>query len=76
MFPDNAKTACVSPLDKDTDRRYSVTNFLPVSVLNTFSKIDKKIVKDFLISKIEHYYSPFISAYYKSLSTVHVVIRL
>ena len=27
MFPDNARIACVSPSDKDTDDKYSVTNF-------------------------------------------------
>ena len=76
MFPDNAKIACVSPLDKLTDDKYSVTNFPPVSVLNAFSKIHEKIVKGFLISKIEHHFSPFISAYRKSFSTEHVLIRL
>ena len=53
MFPDIAKIAGVSSLDKDTDDKYFVTNFRPVGVLNTFSKIYKKIVKDFLISKME-----------------------
>ena len=76
MFPDNTKIACVSPLDKHTDDKYSVTNFRPVSVLNTFSKIYEKIVKDFLMSKIEHHFSLFISAYRKSFSTEHVLIRL
>ena len=76
MFPDNAKIACVSPLDKLTDDKYSVTNFPPVSVLNAFSKIHEKIVKGFLISKIEHHFSPFISPYRKSFSIEHVLIRL
>ena len=76
MFPDNAKIACVSPLDKRTEDKYSVTNFRPVSVSNTFSNIYEKIVKDFLISKMEHHFSPFISAYRKSFSTEHVLIRL
>ena len=76
MFPDNAKIACVSSLDKHTDDKYSVTNFRPVSILNTFSKINEKIVKDSLISKMEHPFSPFISAYHKSFSTEHVLIRL
>ena len=76
MFPDNAKIGCVSPLDKHTDDKYSVTNFRPVSVSNTFSKINEKIVKDFLISKMEHTFSRFISAYNKSFSTEHVLIRL
>ena len=47
MFPDNAKITCLSPLDKHTNDKYSVTNFRPVSVLNTFSKIYEKIVKGF-----------------------------
>ena len=59
MFPDNAIIAGVSPLDKHADDKYSVTNFQPVSVLNTFSKTYEKIVKDFLISKMEHHFSLF-----------------
>ena len=47
MFPDNAKITCLSPLDKHTNDKYSVTNFRSVSVLNTFSKISEKIVKLF-----------------------------
>ena len=76
MFPDNAKTTCVSPLDKHTDDKYSVTNFRPVSVLNIFSKIYEKVVKDFLISKMEHHFSPFISVYRKSFSAEQVLVRL
>ena len=76
MFPDNAKIACVSSLDKHTDDKYSVTNFRPVSVLNTFSKNYEKIVKNFLISKMKQNFSPFLSAYRKSFSTEHVLIRL
>ena len=75
MFPDNTKIACVSPLDKHTDDKYSVTNFRPVSVLNTFSKISENVVKGFLISKMEHHFLPFISAYHKSFRTEHVLIR-
>ena len=38
-FPDDAKVASVSPLDKDTDNKYSVSYFRPVNVLNIFSKM-------------------------------------
>ena len=76
MFPDNAKFACVSPLDKHTVDKYSVANFQLVSVLNTFSKIYEKIVKYFLISKKKNNFSPFISAYWKSFSTEHDLVRL
>ena len=53
-----------------------MTNFRPVSVLNTFSKFYEKIVKDSLISKMERHFSPFISAYRKSFSTEHVLNTL
>ena len=46
MFRENAKIACVSPLGKHTDK-YCVTNFQPVRNLG-------KIVKDFLINKMQH----------------------
>ena len=51
MFPGNAKMVCVPRLDKHTDDKYSVTNFRPASVLNTFFKTHEKIVKDFFISR-------------------------
>ena len=76
MFSDNAKIECVSPLDKHTDGKYSVTNVRLINLINTFSKIYEKVGKDFLISKMEHHFSPFISAYRKSFSTEHVLIRL
>ena len=73
IFLDNTKIVCVSPLDKHTDDKYSVSNFLPISV--SFSKIYEKIVKDLLISKMEHHCSLFISAYGKPFSTEHIFIR-
>ena len=51
MFPDKAKI--VSTLDEHTDHKYSETEFRPVRVLNTFSKIYEKNTRDFFISKIE-----------------------
>ena len=63
-------------MGKHTGDKHSVTNFRPVSVLNTFSKFYEKIVKDSLISKMERHFSPFISAYRKSFSTEHVLNTL
>ena len=51
-------------------------SFQPVSVSSIFSKMYEKIVKNFLISKVEHYFSPFISTFRKSLSIEYVFIRL
>ena len=38
-FPNNAKRAVVTPLDKSSLDKNNVNNFRPVSVLNCFSKI-------------------------------------
>ena len=45
VFPDNAKIASVSPIDKQSDDKNKVSNFRPVSVLNTFSKIYESFIK-------------------------------
>ena len=76
IFPDNAKVACVKPLDKKTENKHSISNFRPVSILNTFSKIYEKFSKEFLISEIEMFLSPFLAAYRKSYSTQHVLVKM
>ena len=76
IFPDNAKVACVKPLDKKTENKHSISNFRPVSILNTFSKIYEKFSKDFLISEIEMFLSPFLAAYRKSYNTQYVLIKM
>ena len=76
IFPENAKVACVKPLDKKTENKHSISNFRPVSILNTFSKIYEKFSIDFLISEIELFLSPFLAAYRKSCSTQHVLVKM
>ena len=75
-FPENAKKAAVCPLDKGKSNRTAERNFHPVSVLNTFSKIYEKVLKQQLISHLDKTLSIFISAYRKSYSTQHVLINL
>ena len=50
VFLDNAKIASVSPIDKQSDGKNKVSNFSLVSVLNTFSKIYKSVIKNQLNS--------------------------
>ena len=38
VFPDNAKNASVFLIDQNSDDKHKVSNFRPVSVLNTFLK--------------------------------------
>ena len=45
VFPDNAKVTSVSRIDKQPDDKNKVSNFRPVSVLNTFSKIYESVIK-------------------------------
>ena len=76
IFLDNAKIASVVPVDKVKPDKYDVLNYSPVSILNAFSKIYEKVIKNHLMSYFDKYFSPFISAYRKSYSTQQVLIRL
>ena len=76
IFPDNAKIASVSPIDKQFDDKNKVSNFRPVSVLNTFSKIYESVIKNQLNSVLNNIFSPYLAAYRESYSTQHVLIRL
>ena len=76
VFPQNAKTAAVCPLDKGEPIRTVEKNYRPVSVLNTFLKIFEKILKEQLIPFLDETLSTFIAAYRKAYSTQHVLIRL
>ena len=75
-FPDRGKRAAVCPLDKGEVNRTVEKNFRPVSVLNTFSKIYEKIMKQQLVVYLDTTLSVFIGAYRKAYGTQHVLIRL
>ena len=76
VFPDNAKIASVSPIDKQSDDKNKVSNFRPVSVLNTFSKIYESVIKNQLISVLNNIFSPYLATYREYYSTQQVLIRL
>ena len=46
VFPNNTKIASVSPVEKQSDDKNKVSNFRPVSVLHTFSKIYESVIKN------------------------------
>ena len=75
-FPDRAKRASATPNDKGGNDKHIYTNYRPVSVLNTFSKIIELAIFDQLTKHANHFLSIFISAYRKMYSTQHVLIRL
>ena len=76
IFPNNAKVACVKPLDKKTKDKHCISNFPPVSILNSFSKIYENLVKTFWFFNTEEFFFTFLAAYRKSCSTRHVLIRM
>ena len=53
IFPENAKVASVVPLDKGKPDKYDVLNSRPVSILNAFSKIYEKVIKNHLASYLD-----------------------
>ena len=53
-----------------------ISNFRQVSILNTFSKISGKVMKDHLVSGLDKYLSSFISAYRRGFSTQYIFTRL
>ena len=76
IFPDAAKIGAVSPIDKGTDNKNSISNFRPVNVLSVFSKIFEAIIESQLALFLENVFSPFLSAYREHYGTQHMLVRL
>ena len=74
-FSENAKNATVRPIVKEGDRT-EIKNYRPVSLLNIFSKIYDRFLHENLTNYIDTFLSKFTSAYRKSYSSNHVLIRL
>ena len=62
-FPNDAKMPAVRALDKGEPNRIVERNFRSVSVLNTFSKIYEKVLKQQLTQRLDNTLSVFIVAY-------------
>ena len=75
-FPENAKVATVVPIDKKTDDKYVISNYRPVSLLNSFSKTYEIHLKNHLVSSMNQHISNLVSAYRKNYSSQHVLTRL
>ena len=71
----HAKTATVRPIFKKDDRT-KITDYRPVSLINIFSKIYERFLHENFTNFIDTFLSKFISAYRKSYSSNHVLIRL
>ena len=65
-FPNNAKSAAVTPLDEGSLHKNYVVNFRPVGIVNCFPKISESVIKRQLVPFIENYISVFLSSYRSS----------
>ena len=74
-FSENAKTTTVRPIFKKGDRT-EIKNYRPVSLLNIFTKIYDRFLHENLTNYVDTFLSKLISAYRKSYSSNHVLIRL
>ena len=74
-YSEHAKTATVRPIFKKDDRT-KIKNYRPVRLLNIFSKIYERFLHKNLTDYVDSFLSKFISAYRKSYSSNHVLIRL
>ena len=72
----DVKIVSVIPLNKGKPNKNEISNFRPVSILNTSSKIYEKVIKDQLVSGLDKYLLPFISPYRNGYSTQHVLTHL
>ena len=76
IFPDAAKVAVGSLIDKKPDYKNKSYDDKPASVLNIFSKVYEIVLKNELVSALNDYMSLFALAYREGYSTEHVLVRL
>ena len=69
------KTALVRPIFKKNERN-KLESYRPVSILSGMSKIYERFIHNCLSSYAESFLSKFVSAYRKSYSSNHVLLRL
>ena len=68
-FLSSGKVAPVISLNKDKSNKYDLSNFRPVSVLSTSSKIYKQVMKEGVVLRTERFLSPKKTAYRKLYPT-------
>ena len=74
-FSDSAKITSVRPIYKKK-ARHEIESYRSVSILNASSKIYERYIHNSLTPFVDNFLSVFISAYRKTYSTKHVLIRL
>ena len=75
VFPENLKKAEVLPVFKSGDSTLK-TNFRPVSVLPTISKVFERVMQDQIVGYIDKYLSKYLCGFRKGYSTQEALILL
>ena len=75
-YSQEPKTALVRPIFKKKNERNKLENYRPVSILSGMCKIYERFIHNCLSSYAESFLSKFVSAYRKSYSSNHVLLRL
>ena len=75
-FPDLAKRASVTPIDKGGTDQNTYTDYRPVSVLNTFMKIIESSIFDQLTKHANGFLQIFVGTYRKLYISQHILICL
>ena len=75
-FPDLARRTSVTPTDKGDTDKHIYTNYKPVSVLNSFSKIIESSIFDPLPKHANEFPQTFVGGYRKLHSSQHILICL
>ena len=73
-YSEEPKTALVRAIFKKNERN-KLENYRPVSILSGMSKIYERFIHNCLSSYAESFLSKFVSAYRKSYSSNHVLLR-
>ena len=74
-FPHRAKQASVTPINKGGNDKHIQTNYRPIRILNTFSKITELAIFDKLTKHANQFLSISVSVYRKIYGTQHELIR-
>ena len=74
-YSENAKITNIRSIFKK-DKRTKVKNYQSVRLLNIYSKIYERFIHENFTPFVNFFLSKFISAYRKTYSTNHVLIRL
>ena len=75
-FFDSAEVTSIRPIFKGKGKGTEIKNYMPVSILNCFSKVYERFIQEYLMSSVTNFLSDFISAYRKGYSKNHVLLRL